>query len=67
MPISDYEIDKILRGVRERQRNWEYYENRNKLSLSHSDALHSSRDERSMKKYNEMMELWRKDSELISK
>lgn len=67
VPVNDYEIEKILKGVLERQDMESQNEKYRRKSLSKTEILSSTRDERKLKRYEDIMGVWKADSERISK
>jgi hypothetical protein len=65
--ITDYEIEKILKGVLERQDVESKMEKYRTKTLSKIEVLNSTRDERKLNRYDDMMVVWRKDSERTAK
>lgn len=66
VPITDYEIDKLVQDVKDRQKRNILSEKQTRLAKSHSDNLESTRGQRAIDKYKEMMETWKNDSERIA-
>ncbi|CAI2362021.1 unnamed protein product [Moneuplotes crassus] len=66
VPVTDYEVDKILKQIRDRQRRTKRYEEKVKLAQSHSEVLRDSREQRAIENHNDIMKLWKKDSKRIS-
>ena len=53
-------------NIKERQIRGEKRAKAGILEKSHSEALMATREERAISKYNEIMNIWRKDSERIA-
>lgn len=67
VPVDDYEINDMIKSIFERQKVAETEEKRQLTHKNLSEILNSTRDQRSLERYNQMVQKWKLDSSRVLK